>query len=78
MKPIEDMAEFEARVVDAYNNARYENGYITPDYTVRDVALDMIVFDAMLEEYDDDSEGYVEEMVDILVPIIKKVHHFEV
>jgi hypothetical protein len=69
---IERPEEFKANVIEAYHNAS-ANGYSFEGYTVRDVALDMIAFDAYLEPYlpeDDD-----EPLITILVDILKDIHN---
>lgn len=77
MKPIENMEEFEANVIQAYRNAM-EGDWFTPEHTARDIALDMIAFDATLEEYEeDDDDNYDEDMIAILIPIINKVHNIQ-
>lgn len=72
---IDDIEEFESRVLEAYQNA-FDDDWFPEDYTSRDVALDMLAFDATLEEYfvEPSQDTDDDEMIDLLTPIIQKVH----
>jgi len=73
MKPIEDMEVFEQGVFEAYLNAVWDD-WIKADYTAEDIALDMLAYDGTLEEFDDDTESFDEDMLAVLIPIIAKFH----